>query len=200
MGLSPPIERYERPWKWLCLVFYGFRLKKRKDNCTALFPVDFFNITKLRLLFKLNLMFMNPVHRNTTMKVTNKIQLYRLIYYSYSALHVSGDFFTHHQEHLTVFTVSGSIHPSSCLLVSWMSWNWTMWIVRRVHTPHNPHSSVSTHPRHQPDTRLTIHIVQFQLIQDTSRQLLGWILPDTVNADKCSWWWVKTSPETCRAD
>jgi hypothetical protein len=46
----------------------------------------------------------------------------------------------------------------------------------------------------------TIYIVQFQLIRDTSRQQLGWILPDTVNIDKCSWWWAKTSPETCRAD
>jgi hypothetical protein len=56
------------------------------------------------------------------MKVTNKMQLYRLIYYSKSALHVSGKVFAHHQEHLTVFTVSGSVHPSSCRLVSWMSW------------------------------------------------------------------------------
>ena len=46
------------------------------------------------------------------MQVTNKMQLYRLIYYSKSALHVSGDVFAHHQEHLTVFTVSGSVHPS----------------------------------------------------------------------------------------
>jgi hypothetical protein len=38
-------------------------------------------------------------------------------------LHVSGDVFAHHQEHLTAFTVSGSIHPSSCWLVSWMSLN-----------------------------------------------------------------------------
>jgi hypothetical protein len=48
------------------------------------------------------------------MKVTNKMQLYRLIYYSESALHVSGDVFAHHQEHLTLFTISGSIHTSSC--------------------------------------------------------------------------------------
>jgi len=34
------------------------------------------------------------------MKVTNKMQLYRLIYYSKSALHVSDDVFAHHQEHL----------------------------------------------------------------------------------------------------
>jgi len=39
--------------------------------------------------------------------------LYRLIYYSKSALHVSGDVFAHHQEHLTLFTVSGSVHPSA---------------------------------------------------------------------------------------
>ena len=44
--------------------------------------------------------------------------LYRLTYYSKSALHVSGDVFAQHQEHLTVFTVSGSVHPSCCRLVS----------------------------------------------------------------------------------
>jgi hypothetical protein len=47
--------------------------------------------------------------------------LYTLIYYSKPALHVSGDVFAHHQEHLTVYTVSGSVHPSCCQLVSWMS-------------------------------------------------------------------------------
>jgi hypothetical protein len=54
-------------------------------------------------------------------KVTNKMQLYMLIYYSKSALHVSGDILAHQQEYLTVFTVSGSIHPGCCRLVSWMS-------------------------------------------------------------------------------
>jgi hypothetical protein len=58
--------------------------------------------------------------------------LYRLIYYSKSALHVSGDVFAHHQEHLTVFTVSGNVHPWCCRMVSWMSLN-----------------AISTHPRHQ---------------------------------------------------
>ena len=38
--------------------------------------------------------------------------LYTLIYYSKSVLHVSGDGFAHHQEHLTVFTVSGSVQTS----------------------------------------------------------------------------------------
>jgi hypothetical protein len=58
----------------------------------------------------------------TIVRVTNKMQLYRLICYSKSALHVSDDVFAHHQKHLTVFTVSGSVHPSWCRLVSWMSW------------------------------------------------------------------------------
>jgi hypothetical protein len=55
------------------------------------------------------------------MKVTNKMQLYRLIYYSLSAIHVSVDVFARHREHLTVFTISGSILPGCCLLGSWMS-------------------------------------------------------------------------------
>ena len=59
------------------------------------------------------------------MKGTNKMQLYRLIYYSQSALHVLGDVFTHHQEHLTAFTVSGSIHPSGYSPVFWLSWTST---------------------------------------------------------------------------
>jgi hypothetical protein len=51
-------------------------------------------------------------------KITNKIQIDILIYYSKSAQHVSGDILVHHQEHLTVFTVSGSVQPSSCRLVA----------------------------------------------------------------------------------
>ena len=39
------------------------------------------------------------VHRDIIMKITNKMQLYRLIYYSKTALHVSGDIFAHRQEH-----------------------------------------------------------------------------------------------------
>jgi hypothetical protein len=46
--------------------------------------------------------------------------LYSLIYYSNSALHVLGDVFAHRQEHLTVFTESGSVHPSCCRLMSRM--------------------------------------------------------------------------------
>jgi len=39
------------------------------------------------------------VHHDTIMKVTNRMQLYRLIYFSLSALHVSGDVFAHYQDH-----------------------------------------------------------------------------------------------------
>jgi len=66
------------------------------------------------------------VHRGMFMNTTKEMQPYRLIYYSKSALHVSGYVFVHYQEHLTVFTVSGSVHPSCCRLVSWMSWNWVL--------------------------------------------------------------------------
>jgi len=62
--------------------------------------------------------------------------LYRLIYCSKSALHVSGDVFAHHQEHTTIFTVSCSVHPSFCRLVfrqfqiirntSWQQLGWTL--------------------------------------------------------------------------
>jgi hypothetical protein len=59
------------------------------------------------------------VRRNTTMKVTNKMQLYRLIYFSLSSLHVSGNVFAHHQEHLTVFTVlTHSRHHQAATLVN----------------------------------------------------------------------------------
>ena len=58
-----------------------------------------------------------PVHVDTTIKTAKQNALYRLIYYSMTALLVSGDVFAHHREHLTVFTVSGSVHPYSCILL-----------------------------------------------------------------------------------
>ena len=68
--------------------------------------------------------------------------LYRLIYYSKSALHVSGDVFAHNQEHLTVFTVSGNVHPVAlCWCPGWVETGLCgLWGVY---------------------TRLTIHIVQY---------------------------------------
>ena len=38
------------------------------------------------------------------------------------------------------------------------------------------------------------------LIHDSSRQQYRWTISEAVNTFKSSWWWAKTSPETCRAD
>jgi hypothetical protein len=38
------------------------------------------------------------------------MQLFRIIYHSLAALHVSSDIFAHHQEHLNCITVSGITH------------------------------------------------------------------------------------------
>jgi hypothetical protein len=43
-------------------------------------------------------------------KMTKKMQLFRIIYYSLAALHVSSDIFAHHQEHLNSITASGITH------------------------------------------------------------------------------------------
>jgi len=56
------------------------------------------------------------IDQNFVNKNNHQDALYKLIYYSRSALHVSGDVFAHYQEHLAVFTVSGSVHPSCCRL------------------------------------------------------------------------------------
>jgi hypothetical protein len=52
----------------------------------------------------------DSVHRDIIVKITNKMQLYRLIYYSKSVLYVSGDVFAHYQEHVTVFTALVDFH------------------------------------------------------------------------------------------
>ena len=40
-------------------------------------------------------------------KMTKKMQLCKIIYYSLAALHVSSDIFAHRQEHLNSITASG---------------------------------------------------------------------------------------------
>jgi len=72
-------------------------------------------------------------------EINQKDELYKFIFYSKSAVRVSGDVFAHHQEHLTVFTVPGGVRPICKACV----------------------------------TRLTSHIVPFQIIRDTSRQQIG---------------------------
>jgi hypothetical protein len=120
----------------ICRAFFFRRFRRIKKNSywphhvclsvrphgTTLLPPDRFSLNLIFEYFS-KLDVRESVHRDMIIKVTNKMQLYRLIYYSKSALHVSDDVFAHHQEHLTVFTVSGSTHPSCCRLVSWMSWN-----------------------------------------------------------------------------
>jgi hypothetical protein len=49
-------------------------------------------------------------------KMTNKMQLCRIIYYSLAALHVLSDIFAHHQEHLNCITTSGITHVCRCRL------------------------------------------------------------------------------------
>jgi hypothetical protein len=58
-------------------------------------------------------------------KTTNKMQMYRIIYYSLAALHVSSDIFAYHQEHLKCITASAISHVCRCRLVSWECWNST---------------------------------------------------------------------------
>jgi hypothetical protein len=68
------------------------------------------------------------IHRSTSEHIANLSQpnyennqqdaLYKLIYYSKSAQHVSGDVLVHHQEHLTVFTVSGSVHYNNKFIIT----------------------------------------------------------------------------------
>jgi len=55
--------------------------------------------------------------------MTNKMQIFGLLICTLSALHVSGDVYAHHQEHLTVVTASDIVHLCCCRLVSWTRWN-----------------------------------------------------------------------------
>ena len=40
----------------------------------------------------------------------------------------------------------------------------------------------------------------FNLVHDTGRPQHRWTISEAVSTVKCFWWWVKTSPETCRVD
>jgi len=62
-------------------------------------------------------------------KMTNKMLLCRIIYYSLAALHVSRDIFAHDQEHINCITASGVPYVCCCWLVSWESWNYSLDIV-----------------------------------------------------------------------
>ena len=53
------------------------------------------------------------------MKMTNKMQLCTIIYYSLAALHVSSDIFAHHQEHLNRITAFDIKHVCRWRLATW---------------------------------------------------------------------------------
>ena len=57
------------------------------------------------------------VHRDTIMKVTSKMHLYRLIYFSLSALHVSGDVFAGCQPAATWVNTTRYCKYSQVLLI-----------------------------------------------------------------------------------
>ena len=90
------------------------------------------------------------------------MQIFCLFICTQSAVHVSGDVFANHREHLTVFTASYIVHLCCCRPVSWTRWN--------------------------------------EMVQDTGQQQHRCTISQAVNTIKCSWWWAKTSSETCRAD
>jgi len=52
------------------------------------------------------------------MKMTNKMQLCRIVHYSLAALHVSSDIFAHHQERLNCITASVITHVCRCQLAA----------------------------------------------------------------------------------
>ena len=90
--------------------------------------------------------------------------IYSSIIFLQTALHISGDIFTHHREHTpTVITPSGTGRTELATF--------------RCHG-----GIVPTHPRQR-------------TVANTVRPV-----PDAVTtAYLCSWWWVKVSPEICRA-
>jgi len=51
------------------------------------------------------------------------MQIFGLFICTQSVLHVSGDVFAHHQEHMTVFTASDIVHLCFRRPVSWTRWN-----------------------------------------------------------------------------
>jgi len=65
------------------------------------------------------LIFIFPCIMKQYTKMTEKMQLCRIIYYSLAALHVSNYIFAHHQEHLKCIAASDIRHVCRCRLVSW---------------------------------------------------------------------------------
>jgi hypothetical protein len=56
------------------------------------------------------------------------------------ALHVSGGFSAHHQEHITVHTASGIVNHYCCYLLPWKRWN----EVPSLSVPYLPRQQLAT--------------------------------------------------------
>jgi hypothetical protein len=83
------------------------------------------------------------------------------------------------------------------LLVTWLT-TWHSWIRASWYKYENNQQDALWRLIYY--SKSALHVSGDVSCRDTSRQQLGWTLPDTVNTVKCSWWWAKTSPETCRPD
>ena len=127
-----------------------------------------------------------------------------------SVPHVSGNVFAHHQEHLTVSTASDIVHLCCCRPVSWTRWNsfylypMSSTCFGRCFRPSSGaldciHSFWYSPPMLLPAGVTEEMEREFHLVHNTSQQQHRWTISETVNTVKCSRWWAKTSPETCRA-
>ena len=65
-----------------------------------------------------DLIFIFPCIMTQYTKMTNKMQLCTIIYYSSAALHVSRDIFVHHQEHQNCITAFGITYVCRCQLAA----------------------------------------------------------------------------------
>jgi len=66
----------------------------------------------------MNLICILPCIMTQYTKMTNKMQLCRIIYYPLAVLHVSSDIFPHHQEHLNCITASVITYVCRCQLAA----------------------------------------------------------------------------------
>ena len=104
--------------------------------------------------------------KDSVNKCPTKCDYIQSVIFLQTALHVSGDTFTHHQEHIqTVITTSGIGRTVFATVLCRGG------VVTFLPTPRQRKVASTVWP--VPDVVITV-----------------WM---------CSWWWVKVSPETCRA-
>jgi hypothetical protein len=62
------------------------------------------------------------VHRNIVTNYTQQDATFLNLFILTDAVHVSGGFSAHHQEHITARTASGIVNQYCCLLLPWKRW------------------------------------------------------------------------------